>query len=401
METNITKSIELIRRGTEQIIDINELTRKLEKSARTKIPLTVKLGVDPTAPDIHLGHTVPFRKLKHFQDLGHEICFLIGDFTARIGDPSGKNKTRPALTEEDIRLNAETYLQQIGKILDTSKLKVVFNSHWLNDLSFSELIKMTSHITMSRMLEHNTFRKRLDESESIRIHELLYPFMQGFDSVALNADVELGGSDQTFNLTFGRDLQKLHRQEPQVCITMPILTGTDGVQKMSKSLGNSIGISESPCAMLEKLMRMNDSNITNFFTLLTDVHAEEILEIEKRLRNNPETDFIIDAKKKLAFEIIRIFHSEESAAIALESHGKINKPGLPEVSIKKINGHRELAVMMAFHLGVDSKSEARRLVTQGVVKINGKKLLIANEKPDIQPGDIIQIGKLKSFKFVA
>ncbi|WKZ64157.1 MAG: tyrosine--tRNA ligase [Saprospiraceae bacterium] len=401
--TNKENQIELISRGAERDFELEDLAFKLDKSIATGKPLIVKLGVDPTAPDIHLGHTVPLRKLLHFQQLGHEVVFLIGDFTGRIGDPSGRDKTRPPLTEEQILTNAQTYLDQISKILDTSKLKVVYNSHWLKDLNFGELIKMAANTTMSKILEHNTFRQRLDSSESIRLHELLYPFMQGFDSVALKADVELGGSDQTFNLAFGRDLQRFYNQEPQVCITMPILTGTDGVQKMSKSLGNYIGIDEPASVMFDKLMQMNDSNIINYFLLLTDVPLDEIKSIESKFEKGAETSFIVECKKRLAFEIIKTYHNEAMATEIVNSYGKLDKAGIPELIVNDLienDGVLDVILLLKNQLGVESLNQARRLVAQGAVSHNGNKLSIELVRVPIQNGDIIKFGKTKSVKLL-
>lgn len=398
---SIKTQMQLISRGTERIIESQELVQKVAKSIESGKPLKIKLGVDPTAPDIHLGHTVPLRKLRHFQQLGHEVIFLIGDFTGRIGDPTGRDKTRPPLTEEQILANAQTYLEQVAKVLDTSKLRVVYNSHWLKDLTFGELIKMAATTTMSKMLEHNTFRQRLESSESIRMHELLYPFMQGFDSVALEADVELGGSDQTFNLAFGRDLQRFFGQEAQACITMPILTGTDGVQKMSKSLGNYIGINEPPAIMFDKIMRMADSNLVNYFTLLTDIPESEIESMVIQLQNEPTSEFIIDCKKKLAFEIIKTYHSETIAQEVVDAHGKLDKVGLPELSISEVAseiGTVNLPLMMRDKLGLGSLSEARRLIKQGAVSVNGQKVVAETQEMLLKSGDIFKFGKTKIVK---
>ncbi len=400
MKTEILDAMNLIRRGTENMIDDGGLEAKLLRSAEEGKPLIVKLGVDPTAPDIHLGHTVPFRKLRHFQDLGHDVCFLIGDFTGRIGDPSGRDKTRPPLTEEDILRNAQTYIEQIGKIVDTTKLRVVFNSSWLKDLTFGQLVEMAAQVTVSKIFEHNTFRERFENSGSIRMHELLYPFMQGFDSVALKADVELGGSDQTFNLTFGRDLQKFFGQEPQVCITMPILPGTDGVQKMSKSLGNYIGINEPAPIMLEKVMRMNDANIIPWFTLLTDISVDEITEWKSQLAQNPSTEFIRSLKSRLAFEIIAQFHDKDEAEHALDGFGSDDKKNLPEISLSTVVAS-DVPELMVNLMGIKSKAEARRLVGQGAVSVNGKKTLALPNLADFQPGDLLKVGKFKMFRFVA
>jgi tyrosyl-tRNA synthetase len=399
MEKHIQKSLELIQRGAERIIDVAELEAKLRRATETGKPLIVKLGVDPTAPDIHLGHTVPFRKLKHFQDLGHDVCFLIGDFTGQIGDPSGRDKTRPPLSAEDIRVNAATYLEQISKILDPARLRVVYNGEWLQNLGFGELIKMAGQVTMSRLLEHNTFKQRLEQSESVRVHELLYPFMQGFDSVALKADVELGGSDQTFNLMFGRDLQKFYGQDPQVCITMPILTGTDGKQKMSKSLGNYIGINEAAPVMFEKIMRMTDANIVSYFTLLTDVAQEKIDIIASKLSDDPDDSFVIQCKKELAWEIVSIYHSAEAADLAQESYGQENKVGLPEISISKAKVV-QLSEWMVSEMGILSRSQARRLMQQAGVRVNERKIMEDMPIMQLCEGDVVRVGKSKAFKII-
>lgn len=399
MEKDIDKSVKQISRGTERIIDTSELKDKLKLSVQSNTPLNIKLGIDPTAPDIHLGHTVPLRKLKHFQDLGHNVVFLIGDFTAQIGDPSGRDDTRPPLSKDEIKENAKTYLAQVEKILDKSKLEVVYNSQWLNDLTLEKMLNLTAQVTMSRMLEHNTYSNRLERSESIRMHEMLYPFMQGYDSVALDADVELGGTDQTFNLTFARDLQRFYGQSPQVCITMPILRGTDGVQKMSKSLGNYIGINEPVSVMFNKIMQMTDDNIIHYLTLVTDLPIEFIREAEKKLNNQPDTELMINLKKKLAFEVIKTFHGTESAQKAVESYGKVNKEGMPEISLEKTKIINIIDIMVG-KMGIKSRSQAKRLFRQGAVKINGDKIDDGSFLLDLQPNDVIKVGKIKSFKIV-
>jgi len=400
MKTAI-EQIQLIKRGAERLIDEQELQVKISKSLSQNKPLIIKLGVDPTAPDIHLGHTVPLRKLRHFQDLGHEVVFLIGDFTGRIGDPTGKDKTRPPLTEEDILRNAKTYIEQVSKILNPDKLRVEYNSTWLNNLTFGKLIKMAANTTMAKMLEHNTFRQRLESSDSIRMHEMLYPFMQGYDSVALDADVELGGSDQTFNLTFGRDLQRFFGQNPQICLTMPILTGTDGVQKMSKSLGNYIGIDEPPATMFDKIMRMTDDNIVSYMTLLTDIPEKEIEEIAKILNDCPNTLFIINQKKRLAFEIIKTYHSENDAKNQIDNYGKLDKTGLPEIKVGQfmINECQvDIVALMKEKLGFSSFSEARRQINQGAVSVNGSKLDSNIFTFQLNEGDVFKCGKTKIYK---
>jgi tyrosyl-tRNA synthetase len=398
MEINSEHQLELIQRGVENLINSEELVKKIEKSISSGIPLHVKLGVDPTAPDIHLGHTVVFRKLRHFQDLGHKVYFLIGDFTARIGDPSGRDKTRPPLTEEQILHNAQTYLDQISKILDKNKTTVVYNSKWLKSMTFEDVIKMAAQVTMAKLLEHNTFRQRFDSGESIRMNEFLYPFMQGYDSVALEADIELGGTDQTFNLTFGRDLQKFFGQEPQVCITMPILTGTDGIQKMSKSLGNYIGIDEAAPIMFEKIMRMNDSNIPLYFTLLTDVELHEIEEMKSVLENNPTTTYILSVKKKLAFEIVKTYHGEILAVQSLQGYGNQKKKGIPEISLAQFPESVILVDLIKELFSLNSKNEGRILIKQGAVTVSGDKICNPDLSLIMREGMIVKAGKSRIVK---
>lgn len=395
MEKSIEVQLSTIKRGVENLINEDELTAKIERAVSENRPLNIKLGVDPTAPDIHLGHTVVFRKLRHFQDLGHKIFFLIGDFTARIGDPSGRDKTRPPLTEEQVINNAQTYLEQISKILNRDKTTVVYNSHWLKNMTFEEVVKLAAQSTMAKLLEHNTFRQRFESGEPIRMNEFLYPFMQGFDSVALEADVELGGTDQTFNLTFGRDLQRFYGQEPQICLTMPILTGTDGVQKMSKSLGNYIGIDEPAPIMFEKIMRMNDSNIISYFTLLTDVDMSEVTQLACTLSTDPATEVILNAKKKLAFEIVKIYHGVESALSALNAYGNLVADEVPSVSLSQVRHNTNLLELIKELFSLQSKTEARTLITQGAVYINGVKQTNPTAKIELFEGSVVKAGKSK------
>jgi len=401
MRTILNQQLELIQRGVETLINLDELTEKIKNSIASGKPLRIKLGVDPTAPDIHLGHTVVFRKLRHFQELGHQVFFLIGDFTARIGDPSGRDKTRPPLTKEQILENAQTYLDQISKILDKEKTNVVYNSHWLKNMTFEDVLKLAAQSTMAKLLEHNTFKQRFESGESIRLHEFLYPFMQGYDSVALEADVELGGTDQTFNLTFARDLQKFFGQEPQICITMPILTGTDGVQKMSKSLGNYIGIDEPAPIMFEKIMRMHDSNIVLYFTLLTDVDLKEINEMESMLGNNPFTSYILDIKKKLAFEIVKTYHGDSKAQLALRGYGKQIINGIPEISIAEYAQSVVLVDLIKELFSLNSKNESRTLIKQGAVTVSGEKLLNPDISLELLEGMIVKAGKSRIVKLIA
>ncbi|MFH1644224.1 MAG: tyrosine--tRNA ligase [bacterium] len=304
---DIKKTLNDLKIGTVQVLPESDFEKKL-KSGRK---LNIKLGMDPTAPDLHLGHAVVLSKLKQFQDLGHNIIFLIGDFTARIGDPSGKSKTRPALTEEEIKKNSETYFEQVTKILDPEKTKVVYNSEWLSKLSISDLVKIAGKITLARLIEREDFQKRLKDNISIGFHELFYPIFQGYDSVALNADVELGGTDQTFNLLMGRFLQEQFDQEPQVIMTLPILEGLDGVQKMSKSLNNYVGLWEEADVAYAKLMSISDELMWKYFTLLLNTSDEEIKKMQQDVKS--EKSHPMDLKKQLAFKIVERFWSENEA----------------------------------------------------------------------------------------
>jgi len=402
VSTTLDEQIHFLRRGVAELISEEGLKEKLKQSYRTKNPLIIKLGVDPTAPDIHLGHTVVIRKLRHFQELGHSIKFLIGDFTGRIGDPTGRDTTRPPLTEKQILENAKTYIEQVSKVLDKENLEVVYNSHWLKAMTFEDVVKMAAQTTMAKLLEHNTFRQRFNSSESIRMHELLYPFMQGYDSVALKADVELGGTDQTFNLTFGRELQKSFGQEQQVCITMPILVGTDGVKKMSKSLGNYIGIDESAPIMFDKIMQMNDANIISYFTLLTDVSVDEIDSMKVELENNPSTETILTLKKKLAFSIVEQFQGEDLANQAFNDYGKKDKEGLPVFSVTDLNlikgGYINIIDLMIQLFDFKSRGECRRLIEPGAFKINEQKITDIEAQLLIKAGMIVKVGKNRIIK---
>ncbi|MDR9467382.1 tyrosine--tRNA ligase, partial [Marinospirillum sp.] len=318
------EALELIKRGTHEILVEEELVKKLEAGK----PLRIKAGFDPTAPDLHLGHTVLINKLRQFQDLGHEVLFLIGDFTGRIGDPTGKNVTRKPLTEAEVKANAETYKEQVFKILDPDKTQVMFNSHWMGEMNAAGLIELAAQSTVARMLERDDFEKRYKGNQPIAIHEFLYPLIQGYDSVAMDADVELGGTDQKFNLLMGREIQKSKGLEPQVVITMPLLEGLDGVQKMSKSLGNYVGIDETPGVMFNKIVSMPDSLMWRYFELLSFRSLEEIAELKKEVESgaNPR-----DIKILLARELITRFHNEEAAANAHKSAGnRLAEGELPE-----------------------------------------------------------------------
>jgi tyrosyl-tRNA synthetase len=403
---DIKEELRIIKRGTEEIISEEELIKKIEKSRKEKKPLRVKQGFDPNAPDIHLGHTVGLRKMRQFQDLGHEIFFLIGDFTGRIGDPSGRPVARKQLTEEEVNKNAETYKKQVYKILNPEKTKIVFNSNWLGKLSFSEVLKLCSKYTVARMLERDDFATRYKEEKPIGIHEFLYPLMQGYDSVALQADIELGGTDQKFNLLVGRNIQREYNQEPQIIITLPLLEGTDGIEKMSKSLGNYIGINELPQIMYGKVMSIPDNLMIRYFELVTDVSLNEIDQIKINLENDnlhPQ-----DVKKKLAREIVKLYHGQNAALIAEEEFEKVFKKKLypeemKELVLKKDNlkeGKIWLIKLIALSGLVNSKSEARRLIEQGGVKINGEKVDDPNLDLTVKEGMVIKIGKLNFVKLV-
>ncbi len=387
------EQLKVIKRGTAEIIGEEELLEKLKK----KEVLHVKAGFDPTAPDLHLGHTVLLWKLRDFQELGHKVYFLIGDFTAMIGDPTGKSETRPPLTREEVLKNAETYAQQVFKILDPEKTVVVFNSEWLGEMSAADLIKLASKYTVARMLERDDFAKRFKEQRPIHVHEFLYPLLQGYDSVVLKADVELGGTDQKFNLLIGRHLQREYGQEEQVCIMMPILEGLDGVQKMSKSLGNYIGILEPPEEQFGKVMRISDELMWRYYRLVTRIPEEEIEEMEKAVKEGKLHP--MEAKKKLAETIVKTFHGEEAAKKAREHFERVfSKRELPEEIPEPEVTVPENPVWLPRLLKeaglVNSTSEGRRQIKGGGVRINGEKVLDENTKIDVLSGEVIlQVGK--------
>ncbi len=387
------EQLQLIKRGTAEIIGEEELLKKLKEGRK----LRIKAGFDPTAPDLHLGHTVLLWKLRDFQELGHEVYFLIGDFTAMIGDPTGKSKTRPPLTREEVLKNAETYAQQVFKILDPEKTVVVFNSEWLGSMSAADLIKLASKYTVARMLERDDFSKRYKLGKEIHIHEFLYPLLQGYDSVVLKADVELGGTDQKFNLLVGRHLQREYSQEEQACIMMPILEGLDGVQKMSKSLGNYIGILEPPEEQFGKVMRISDELMWRYYRLVTRIPEEEIEEMEKAVaegRLHP-----MEAKKRLAETIVRTFHGEEAAKKAREHFERVfSKRELPEEIPEPEITVPENPVWLPRLLKeaglVKSTSEGRRQIKGGGVRIDGKKITDDTLKVDVLKAPLVlQVGK--------
>ena len=392
----------LISHGVADLLPEDEFKKKLEKSVATNTPLIVKLGLDPTAPDIHLGHTVVLRKLKLFQDFGHKVIILIGDFTARIGDPTGKSVTRPPLTEEQVITNAKTYQEQIFKVLDPEKTEVRFNSEWLSKLDFADVLKLASKYTVARMLERDDFHKRYTEGRPISIHEFMYPLMQGYDSVALKADVEFGGTDQTFNLLMGRHLQGEEGMPEQTIITMPILEGLDGVQKMSKSLGNYIGISEAPAEMYGKAMSIPDELMMRYFMLVTDMSIEEQEQLAKDLESG--TAHPRDVKMKLAHTIVRLYHGEEAANFGQEEFVRVFQKhamptDIPEYKVA-ITEEPVFVPQLLSDAGLTaSNGEARRSIKAGAFKIDGEK---CNEEHIVlKDGMVLQVGKRKFIKIVS
>lgn len=394
----IDEQIAFIKKGAVDLIREDDLRKKLEHSAKTGVPLRVKLGADPTAPDIHVGHTVVIRKLRAFQELGHTAIFLIGDFTGMIGDPSGKNTTRPPLSREEILVNAETYKTQIFKLLDPDKTEIRFNSEWFDAQGAAGFIKLASHTTVKQILERDDFEKRMREERPIALHELLYPLVQGYDSVALSADVELGGTDQKFNLLMGRNLQREYSQEPQVILTTPLLEGLDGVQKMSKSLNNYIGIDENPNEMFGKVMSISDDLMWKYYELVTDVTPAEI----ERMKSSDENPR--NLKVNLAKSIIKDFHSQSAANDAEENFIRqfVKKDVPDEVEEKSIaSGSYKLADLLLQMGMVESKGEARRLIEQGGVKLNGEKASKTGAEIEVKGEVLLQVGKRKFLKVKA
>jgi tyrosyl-tRNA synthetase len=369
--------LQSLTRGTVEVISGEELSRKVAASARGKRPLRVKAGFDPTAPDLHLGHTVLIQKLKHFQEAGHQVIFLIGDFTGMIGDPSGKSETRKALTREDVERNAVSYKEQIFKILDPDRTEVRFNSEWLSPLRIEEMVRIAAQMTVARMLERDDFRKRYDSLRPISIHEFLYPLFQGYDSVALRADVEFGGTDQKFNLLVGRDLQRAYGQEPQVVMTTPLLVGLDGVNKMSKSLGNYVGITEPPETIFGKMMSISDELMMMYYELLSDVGVSELALLAAGLSDGSRHP--MDAKIALAREIVARFHGGAAAREAEDGfRGRFSRKEFPDdarrIELVAEGGASDLATVVSRASGsFTSKSSARRLIAQGGVEVNGER----------------------------
>nr|WP_312985224.1 tyrosine--tRNA ligase [Clostridioides sp.] len=397
---NLDDKMKIIMKGVDDLIDEKDLKEKLIRSEKEGKPLVVKLGLDPSAPDIHLGHTVVLRKMRQLQDLGHQIVIIIGDFTGRIGDPTGKSKARKALSTEQVLANAKTYEEQIFKVLDKDKTIVRFNSEWLAKLNFEDVINLASTITVARMLEREDFKKRYEGQMPISVHEFFYPLMQAYDSIAIKADIELGGTDQRFNLLMGRSLQKEFDMESQIVIMMPLLEGLDGVEKMSKSLGNYIGIDEEAGLMYQKAMEIPDELILKYYNLVTDVHPDEIADIKSKLENdevNPR-----DIKMQLAREIVTLYHGTEAAIQAEERFKSVFQKGQIPSDILTVDVNKDgldIASIVVENGLVQSKSEVRRLVNQGGVKINGEKVADLNNIPN-ESELVIQIGKKKFIKLV-
>jgi tyrosyl-tRNA synthetase len=400
---SVEEQMALIERGSVDLISREDLVSKLARSAQTGVPLRIKAGFDPTAPDLHLGHTVLLQKLRHFQQLGHQIYFLIGDFTGLIGDPSGKSETRPRLTREDVELNAETYKEQVFKILDPLQTKIVFNSAWLGELSSYEMIRLASELTVARMLEREDFKVRFENARPISIHEFLYPLIQGYDSVALEADVELGGTDQLFNLLMGRDLQRSHKQEPQVVLTMPLLEGLDGVNKMSKSLGNYIGISESPDDIFGKLMSISDELMFRYYELLSDRTVDEIAALQEGIAMgdlHPKK-----VKMRLARELTARFHDADAAQKAEHNFEQVFKrhelpDEIPEYRLRAEDEDVWLPRLLVESGLVNSTSDGRRMIRQNAVSLDGDKVTDVDATVQAKGEVLLKVGKRRFCRVV-
>ncbi|MCH8120701.1 MAG: tyrosine--tRNA ligase [Planctomycetes bacterium] len=398
MAKTIAEQVQLLKRGTVEIFTEAELAQRLTEAAKTSRQLRIKLGLDPTSPDIHLGHTVVLRKMRQFQDLGHKAVLIIGDYTARIGDPTGQNATRPILSPEQIQENAKTYFEQAGKILDTTeaKLEIRYNSEWLEKLTLMELIQIAAKKTVAQMLQRDTFKKRLQANVDVYTHEFLYPLLQGYDSVMVESDVELGGTDQTFNNLVGRDIQRAYGQNPQIVITMPILVGLDGKEKMSKSKGNYIGVTDEPKDMFGKVMSISDDIMENYFTLLTDLPTDKIAELVNPNKTHPK-----EAKVLLGKTIVSQFYNEPVAQAAAAEFDKVFAQGrlpdeIPEVEIPA-EPIATSKLLLRCKL-VSSGGEAKRMIKQSAASIDGKKLDDPNAEITPKDGMVIRVGKRKFAK---
>ena len=403
MFPSVNEQMDVIKRGVVDLLPEDELVKKLERSYKENTPLIVKLGCDPSRPDLHLGHTVVLRKMRQFQDLGHQAILIIGDFTGMIGDPTGKSETRPALTLEETRENGRSYFEQASKVLDAEKIKIVYNSDWLANMNFEEVIRLASKYTVARMLERDEFENRYKKGEPISVHEFLYPLAQAMDSVAIKSDIELGGTDQKFNLLVGRDIQREYGMEPQIILTMPIIPGTDGKQKMSKSLDNYIGISESSNEIYGKTLSIPDSLIYDYFELLTNVSTEELGGIKASLAD--QTQNPRDLKRRLARDIVTLYYSEEEAVSAEQEFDRVFiKKDIPD-DIQDFTPDTDESTMWVARLMTDSglvesTSESRRLLKQGAVSIDGEKVTDANYEAPLDAPFVIKVGKRRFIRIV-
>ncbi len=397
---SLNEQMDVIKRGVSEIIPEDELVRKIEKSIKTNKQLIVKLGCDPSRPDLHLGHSVVLRKLRQFQDLGHMAILIVGDFTGMIGDPSGKSKTRPSLSLEETRKNGESYFDQAKKVLSDKNIKMIYNSEWLGKMSFAEVITLTSKYTVSQMLEREDFHTRFNNEEPISLHEFLYPLAQAMDSVAIESDIELGGTDQKFNLLVGRAIQREFGKEAQVILTMPILPGTDGIEKMSKSLDNYIGISDSPREMFGKTLSIPDKLMYDFFLLATNIPNSELSALKTEIANNPR-----DTKRRLAREIVTLYHSQEAAQASEEEFDRIFvKKDVPdkieEMQYATKGSSVNILQLLTDTKLVPSKGEARRLIEQGGVSINNEKISDTKSEILMNEAKVVKVGKRKFLKVI-
>lgn len=400
---SLEEQLKVIRRGTVEILPEEELIFKLKRSIQENVPLRVKQGFDPTAPDIHLGHTVCLRKLRQFQKLGHQVILIIGDYTGMVGDPSGRSETRPQLTLDQIKANARTYQEQFFRVVDENKTEVRYNGEWFSRMSFLEFMRLASNFTVARMLERDDFSKRYKEQIPISIHELFYPLMQAYDSVMIKADVEIGATEQKFNLLAGRQIQEVYGQKPQVILTMPVLVGTDGEQRMSKSLGNYIGVAEPPGEMFGKIMSIPDEQIYNYFELVTDVGADELTQIKEELEERRTNPMVL--KKRLGKEIVRMYWSQKEAEGACEEFERVfSKKELPEdIPLKRMESDQ--AEMWIGHYLVkagcaNSTSEVKRLIKQGGLYINNERIDDENLKISVAGEKLVRLGKRRFFRIV-
>lgn len=400
IKQEVERQYKILTRGVHELINEEEFKKKLEKSISTNTPLRVKLGIDPSGTELHLGHAVPLRKLKQFQDLGHEVFFLIGTFTGRIGDPTGKSETRKMLTTEQVQENIKTYLEQVSVILDLDKINVVYNSDWLEKLSLEDVLKLLSQFTVSQMISREDFAKRLAENKPVSLIEFMYPILQGYDSVALKADVELGATEQKFNLLRGRDLQKNSGQEQQICMILPILEGLDGVEKMSKSLNNYIGVKDSANDMFGKIMSISDELMENYYQMITEMPLEEIEEIKKNIANG--TLHPMEAKKKLGVEVVTMYHGEQAGLEARNWFENVFSKKNLEVDLPEVEvpyGKTNVVELLVGKTNLlKSTSEARRLIEQGGFKFNEEQIKDIKADVDVQSGSIVKAGKKKIVK---